>query len=68
MLRRQSLILVAGVTALAVVLGSLFAGQISRPIQKLADGARRLAGGDYDTRVAIQQRATRWASSPTPST
>jgi HD-GYP domain-containing protein (c-di-GMP phosphodiesterase class II) len=53
-LRRQSLLLVAGVTALAVVLGSLFAGQISRPIQKLAEGARRLAGGDYETRVAIR--------------
>ena len=46
-LRNKSLLLVAVVTALAVVLGSLFAGQISRPVQKLADGARRLAGGDY---------------------
>jgi HD-GYP domain-containing protein (c-di-GMP phosphodiesterase class II) len=53
-LRRQSLLLVAGVTGLAIVLGSLFAGQISRPIQKLADGARRLAGGDYETRVTVQ--------------
>ena len=54
MLRRQSLLLVTGVTALAVVLGYLFAGQISRPVQRLADGARRLAGGDYGTRVAIR--------------
>jgi len=52
-LRRQSLVLVTGVTALAIVLGSLFAGQISRPVQKLAEGARRLAGGDYGTRVVI---------------
>jgi HD-GYP domain-containing protein (c-di-GMP phosphodiesterase class II) len=53
-LRRKSIALVALVTALAVVLGSLFAGQISRPIRKLADGARRLASGDYGTRVAIR--------------
>ncbi len=52
-LRRQSLKVVAAVAALAVALGFLFAGQISRPVQKLAEGARRLAGGDYGTRVAI---------------
>jgi hypothetical protein len=32
-------------TLLAAILGTLFAGQISRPIQQLAEGARRLAGG-----------------------
>jgi HD-GYP domain-containing protein (c-di-GMP phosphodiesterase class II) len=53
-LRRQSMLLVAVVTALAVILGTLFAGQISRPIRRLADGARRLAGGDYGTRVDIR--------------
>jgi HD-GYP domain-containing protein (c-di-GMP phosphodiesterase class II) len=51
---RQSMLLVSAVTALAVVLGTLFAGQISRPIRRLADGARRLAGGDYGTRVDIR--------------
>jgi nitrogen fixation/metabolism regulation signal transduction histidine kinase len=45
-MRNQSLALVGLVTVLAVVLGTLFAGQISRPIQELARGARRLAGGD----------------------
>jgi HAMP domain-containing protein len=52
-LKRKSVILVAIVAALAAVLGSLFAGQISRPVQRLAAGARRLAGGDYGTRVAV---------------
>ena len=51
---RQSMLLVSAVTVLAVVLGTLFAGQISRPIRRLADGARRLAGGDYGTRVDIR--------------
>lgn len=51
---RQSMFLVSIVTALAVILGTLFAGQISRPIRRLADGARRLAGGDFGTRVDIR--------------
>ena len=53
-LRNQSFRTVAIVTALAVVLGTLFAGEISRPVQKLAEGARRLAGGDYATRVSVR--------------
>jgi HD-GYP domain-containing protein (c-di-GMP phosphodiesterase class II) len=52
-LKRKSLRVVIVVTALAVLLGFLFAGQISRPVQRLADGARRLASGDYATRVAV---------------
>jgi HD-GYP domain-containing protein (c-di-GMP phosphodiesterase class II) len=55
-LRNKSVLLVAVVAALAVVLGSLLAGEISRPVQKLADGARRLAGGDYATRVTVDSR------------
>jgi len=46
--------LVALVAVVAIVLGTLFAGQISRPIQELARGARRLAGGDYATRVDVK--------------
>ena len=53
-MRRKSLALVAVVTVLAIVLGVAFAGQISRPIQQLAQGARQLAEGDYGTRVHIQ--------------
>jgi len=55
-LRNKSIFLVAVVTALAVVLGSLLAGGISRPVQKLAEGARRLAGGDYASRVSVRSR------------
>jgi HD-GYP domain-containing protein (c-di-GMP phosphodiesterase class II) len=53
-LRDQSFKTVAIVGALAVVLGTLFAGEISRPVQKLAEGARRLAGGDFATRVKVR--------------
>jgi HD-GYP domain-containing protein (c-di-GMP phosphodiesterase class II) len=53
-MRNQAALLVALVTVVATVLGFLFAGQISRPIQELARGARRVAGGDYATRVAVK--------------
>ena len=52
-MRRQSLALVGVVTGLAIVLGFLFAGRITQPIRALAQGARRLASGDYGTRVEI---------------
>jgi HD-GYP domain-containing protein (c-di-GMP phosphodiesterase class II) len=55
-LRKKSILLVAVVAALAAVLGSLFAGQISQPVRILAEGARRLAGGDYATRVSVRSR------------
>jgi HD-GYP domain-containing protein (c-di-GMP phosphodiesterase class II) len=53
-MRNQSLALVALVTVGAIVFGTLFAGHISRPIQLLAQGARRLAGGEYGTRVPVR--------------
>jgi len=55
-MRYQSLALVALVTIAAIVFGTLFAGQISHPIQALARGAQRLASGDYDTRVSVKSR------------
>jgi len=55
-MRRNSTILVAAVTVLAVLVGFWFAGQISRPIRQLARGARQLATGDYSTRVDVSSR------------
>jgi HD-GYP domain-containing protein (c-di-GMP phosphodiesterase class II) len=55
-MRNQSVALVFLVSLAAIVLGTLFAGQISQPIQELARGARRLAGGDYDSRVSVASR------------
>jgi len=54
--RRQAIILTGIVTLLAIVFGTVFAGQISRPVQELARGARRLASGDYGTRVKVRSR------------
>jgi HD-GYP domain-containing protein (c-di-GMP phosphodiesterase class II) len=53
-MRDQSFWLVALVGFLAVVLGTLFAREISKPIDELARGARRLAAGDYGTRVTVK--------------
>jgi response regulator RpfG family c-di-GMP phosphodiesterase len=53
-MRDQSLALVALVTVLAIVLGTGLAGQISRPIHDLALVARRLARGEYQTRVKVK--------------
>jgi HD-GYP domain-containing protein (c-di-GMP phosphodiesterase class II) len=53
-MRDQSFWLVALVTFLAAVLSVLFAREISKPIDELARGARRLAAGDYGTRVAVK--------------
>jgi len=55
-LRRRALALVVFVTALAVVLGSLLAGQITSPVRTLAESARRMAAGDYGTRVSVRSR------------
>jgi HD-GYP domain-containing protein (c-di-GMP phosphodiesterase class II) len=53
-MRDQSFWLVSLVAFLAVVLGTLFAREISKPIDELARGARRLAAGDYGTRVGVK--------------
>jgi HD-GYP domain-containing protein (c-di-GMP phosphodiesterase class II) len=55
-MRNQSVVVVGGVAVIAVIVGTLFAGWISQPIQDLAQGARRLAGGDYATRVHVKTR------------
>jgi HD-GYP domain-containing protein (c-di-GMP phosphodiesterase class II) len=53
-MRTRALWLTGAVTILGLVLGAMFARQISRPIQELAGGARRLAEGDYGTRVKVR--------------
>jgi two-component system, OmpR family, sensor kinase len=55
---RTSILDVAGlaavVLALGVVAGALIAQQIARPIRRLDRAARRVAGGDLDTSVAVE--------------
>ncbi|WP_370949350.1 ATP-binding protein [Amycolatopsis sp. cg5] len=44
------------VLALTVVLALLAAGTVLRPVRRLAQATRRLAGGDLDTRVPVKGR------------
>jgi HD-GYP domain-containing protein (c-di-GMP phosphodiesterase class II) len=55
-MRRHAVLVVTLVLIAALVFGTLFAEQISRPIRELARGADRLAGGDYSTRVSVNSR------------
>jgi putative nucleotidyltransferase with HDIG domain len=48
---------IAGLSALlALGLGTVFAGQLSRPIARLAEGARRLATGDFSHQISVRSR------------
>jgi len=50
-------LLVGGVgLLLAILLGSWLAARVSQPLVALADGARRVAGGDWETRVQVASR------------
>ena len=46
--------LAAVVLALGVIAGALIAQQIARPIRRLDQAARRVAGGDLDATVAVE--------------
>jgi HD-GYP domain-containing protein (c-di-GMP phosphodiesterase class II) len=54
--RRQSMKFVALVALITVLLGLVFARQISHPVRLLARGAFQLASGDYGTRVQVRSR------------
>jgi len=41
---------------LAILLSSWLAARVSQPLVALADGARRVAGGDWETRVQVASR------------
>jgi HD-GYP domain-containing protein (c-di-GMP phosphodiesterase class II) len=53
-MRRESVALILLGALVAAIPGIMFAGRISRPIQELARGARRVAGGEYSTRVRVR--------------
>jgi HD-GYP domain-containing protein (c-di-GMP phosphodiesterase class II) len=55
-MRNEAILLVGAVAILAVLMGTVFAGRLTRPIRQLAGGARRLARGEYGTRVLIKSR------------
>ncbi len=42
--------------ALGIFLAIVFAGRLSRPISHLAEGARRLAAGDFSQNIDVRSR------------
>jgi HD-GYP domain-containing protein (c-di-GMP phosphodiesterase class II) len=54
-MRRQTAWISMGAALLALVIGFLLAHRITRPVQDLVDGARRLAGGDFSQRIAVSR-------------
>ena len=53
-MRRNSILVVSLVSILALSLGSILSGQITRPIRTLRDAALQLARGNFKTRVEVK--------------
>jgi HD-GYP domain-containing protein (c-di-GMP phosphodiesterase class II) len=50
---KDSVLIAALAAVLSVVLAVVFAGRLSQPIGKLAEGARRLASGDFSQNIDV---------------
>lgn len=55
-MRTQTLIISLLAAALALVFGFFFAQQLTRPVRELAEGAQRIAAGDFSRRVKVLGR------------
>jgi putative nucleotidyltransferase with HDIG domain len=53
---RQSVFVAVVSAAIAVIFAFIFAGRLSRPIAHLAEGARRLASGDFSQNIDVRSR------------
>jgi putative nucleotidyltransferase with HDIG domain len=53
---RQSIYVAVVSAVIAVVFAFIFAGRLSRPIAHLAEGARRLATGDFSQNIDVRSR------------
>ena len=55
-MRRQALYISLFAAICAILVGFLFAKQMTRPVRELADGAHRIAGGDFSQRIDVRSR------------
>lgn len=53
-MERTSYTIAVVAAGLALVLGALFAGRLSHPIARLAEGARKLAEGDFSHAIVVK--------------
>jgi HD-GYP domain-containing protein (c-di-GMP phosphodiesterase class II) len=55
-MRRQTLYISLLAATFALLIGFLFAKQLTQPVRELAAGAHRIAGGDFSQRIAVRSR------------
>ncbi|MBA2646007.1 MAG: HD domain-containing protein [Pyrinomonadaceae bacterium] len=55
-MRRQTLFISMFAAFCALLMGFLFAKQLTRPVHELAEGARRITSGDFSQRIAVRSR------------
>ncbi|MDT7781145.1 MAG: hypothetical protein QOC99_3657 [Acidobacteriota bacterium] len=55
-MRRQTLYISLLAATFALLIGFLFAKQLTQPVRELAAGAHRIAGGDFSQRIHISNR------------
>jgi HD-GYP domain-containing protein (c-di-GMP phosphodiesterase class II) len=53
-MRRQILLISLLAATLALLIGFLFAKQLTRPVRDLAEGAHRIATGDFSKRIGVK--------------
>ncbi|MCA1632641.1 MAG: HD domain-containing protein [Acidobacteria bacterium] len=55
-MRRQTLVISLLAATFALVIGFVFAKQLTSPVRELAEGAHRIAGGDFSQRINVRSR------------
>lgn len=55
-MRRQTLYISLFAAICAILIGFFFAKQMTRPVRDLAEGAHRIAGGDFSQRIQVRSR------------
>ena len=55
-MRRQTYIISLFAAGVTLLIGFLFAKQLTRPVRELAEGAHRIADGDFSQRINVRSR------------
>jgi len=55
-MRTQTLVISLIAATFALVIGFVFARQLTQPVRELAEGAHRIAGGDFSRRIPVRSR------------
>jgi HD-GYP domain-containing protein (c-di-GMP phosphodiesterase class II) len=55
-MRQQTYLISLFAAGVTLLIGFLFAKQLTRPVRELAEGAHRIAGGDFSQRINVRSR------------